>query len=264
MKPFTVSTSIDPDNPKKEVHLIINGDSVGISVTSALGLLVPEGLKNWFVNCDADKIAMISKVACDAGNDVHKAFERILNGEDIQVPLKYSKVCDKFKEFLGKQEGLEVLGTEVPLFHDKYKYGGTCDAIVKVNGKIEVWDYKTSKKFIKGKMVHKVEEKMGWQVGAYKEAIEFSNALGIIEVDGMRIINCNPKIGTIKSTVYQHYDFCITRFLKALDVWKAFHFNLLLKKGLLNPDTGVWHKWTIEDLLLDTALDYCKRKGIVE
>jgi len=208
-----------------------------------------------------DKINLISDKARIQGKEVHKLFEDILNNKlNIDIPLKYNKIASSFKDYLKKQVDLKVLGTEVPVFHERYGYAGTVDAIVSNNGNIEIWDYKTSKKRLhSGRLVHKVTEKMGWQLGGYKLAVEDYKVLGIDKVDGMKIINCNPLIGTVKETTYVHFDFCVNAFLQALNTYKWHYFNLLSKKGLKDFKTGKVYKWEIEDLLFDTSKDFMLR-----
>lgn len=89
--------------------------------------------------------------AADAGGIAHDMIEAAIHGEPrpdfsrsnpehVKLALK---AFEAFDEWRG-QVKLEVLETEVPLVSELYKYGGTFDALAKINGKVLLLDWKTS------------------------------------------------------------------------------------------------------------------------
>jgi hypothetical protein len=216
-----------------------------ISVTSVLGLIVPDGLKEWFIRTEAWKVNDITEVAGQKGTDIHNILEEISKGNKVEVPEKWRDLINKYHEYISKFDEFEVLEVEKAVYHKEYGYAGRVDLIVKVNGKVEVWDWKT------GRMsVHS-----GWQLGAYKLALEDYYDY---KIDGMRVISVSHRMNKVEDLVYKHFDFCTNAFLKALDVFRAEYFNVLVR-GVNVPDTKERLKFPIEVLTKDCAYDFKQR-----
>tara|TARA_R110000751_G_scaffold9079_2_gene34846 strand:+ start:6569 stop:7357 length:789 start_codon:yes stop_codon:yes gene_type:complete len=96
---------------------------------------------------------IIMRKAGKEGTQVHEAIESYLLGEKIQMIndagfSNYStfvwKMILKFHEFWTTHKPT-LLETEIHLFSDKYKFAGTCDLIVEIEGERWLLDIKTSK-----------------------------------------------------------------------------------------------------------------------
>ena len=96
---------------------------------------------------------IIMRKAGKEGTQVHEAIENYLLGEKIQMIndagfSNYStfvwKMILKFHEFWTTHKPT-LLETEIHLFSDKYKFAGTCDLIVEIEGERWLLDIKTSK-----------------------------------------------------------------------------------------------------------------------
>lgn len=78
------------------------------------------------------------------GTDVHAIAEKLIHGESVEVPEHlvahvegYASLIDAF--------GIEPILTEVSVGNRKLWYAGRLDAIVKMNGRVGLLDWKTSK-----------------------------------------------------------------------------------------------------------------------
>ena len=96
---------------------------------------------------------IIMRKAGKEGTQVHETIESYLLGEKIQMIndagfSNYStfvwKMILKFHEFWTTHKPI-LLETEIHLFSDKYKFAGTCDLIVEIEGERWLLDIKTSK-----------------------------------------------------------------------------------------------------------------------
>jgi hypothetical protein len=89
--------------------------------------------------------------AADAGGIAHDMIEADIHGDPLpdfsrskpeHVTLAL-KALEAFREWRD-QVKLEVLETESPLVSEKFRYGGTFDALARINGKLMLLDWKTS------------------------------------------------------------------------------------------------------------------------
>jgi hypothetical protein len=95
---------------------------------------------------------IIASKAAGEGTQVHNAVEAFLNGEEIKwldafgnamYSLDVWKMILKFADFWNKHKP-ELVAAEYHLFSDQYRYAGTADIIVRLNGKLWLLDVKTS------------------------------------------------------------------------------------------------------------------------
>jgi hypothetical protein len=100
--------------------------------------------------CDAAKYNYrdVRDQAADAGTMAHDAVERWIKGQPItfegseEVCKRARKSFDAFLEW-ADQTQLKVIHTEMPLVSDKYRFGGTLDAMT-INNKLSLTDWKSS------------------------------------------------------------------------------------------------------------------------
>ena len=171
-KSVTRILKIDPNS--KRVNIMDNrfysrNEEYYPSVTSILQFM-PKGkfFETWLkdVGHNADVIA---RKAADEGTQVHEAIEKYLMGEKIQWldesgNSKYSldvwKLILKFHDFWITHKPI-LIESEIHLFSDQYKYAGTCDLVVEINGVRWLLDIKTS---------NSIHTSMDLQLAAYAQA----------------------------------------------------------------------------------------------
>lgn len=193
--------------------------------------------------------------AADLGTDIHSVLEwhnRKLLGEDMDIKhsliSRHQAILDsyiKFIELISIKEGLvEIVEVERQCINYIYKYAGRFDVLVRVGGRYEIWDFKTS---------NRIHEEDGWQLAGYMLALQLEG----IPVEKVRILHIDKITKQIKDLPYRHYDYMIYKFLDCMEIFKGIYFNDLLK-GRINDidELGVKYKWPLEELTKHYVLDY--------
>ena len=126
--------------PKKITKYIINNQSVP-GVTTILGVIDKPGLNNWRVSLGQQESDRVSREAKAYGDKLHAVIEQITGGQEIKLDDDMTTVVDNFKI---ATENWKFLDNEVQLLNKEILYGGTCDAIVEIDGAKYLIDYKTS------------------------------------------------------------------------------------------------------------------------
>ncbi len=94
----------------------------------------PFDTEKWKVNNLAEKARVIadSDVRAEEGNVLHSLTETFHNTGDLpHFPPEYEKDIQSYIEAV---QGLEMLGVEVFVVNDQYKYAGTADRFIRVTG----------------------------------------------------------------------------------------------------------------------------------
>ena len=191
------------------------------SSTTIIDCIQHKGLKNWFINSSANKVKTVQTTTADTGNLIHEYAEQIVRGDapkNIRHDLEY--IMHEFYtwwEVFNDTHDVHVSRTEQPLHCYKYGYAGTCDMVLKVDGVIEIWDWKSGS----------VKVNAGWQLASYVMAYE---EMFNVTVGGMRVVQISAKYETIKEFKYEHLEFCKRAFLHSLQAWKALYFGMLKKQ----------------------------------
>ena len=113
----------------------------------------------------------VANKAADAGSCAHDMIEAYIRGQEFDPqPYEYdaldqAKPCfDGFKKW-ADQSRLELVQSEVSLVSEKYRYGGTMDALA-MDGELILGDWKTSSGVYPDNLI---------QLAAYKQLWEESN-----------------------------------------------------------------------------------------
>jgi len=140
----------------------------------------------------------VSQIALDIGSEVHNAVEKHLQGKEYALTSKQAE--NGFQAFLEweKEVDLKPSALEFTVWGDRW--AGTLDMVCKLNGKIYVVDFKTSKRFYLSEM--------GAQIAAYRSAIKLT-------VDGCGILRLDKETG-----IPEWKDFS-KRYLSDLAVFNA-------------------------------------------
>ena len=150
------------------------------SVTRLIDSCFPKNLTNWAVTVGEEEYHRIIDEALDIGNQTHKWIEYYINnphawnitdGMRLKNDLRSKETLDSVKAFIRweKEFKPQWLDAERKVYCDRFKYAGTVDAVAKINGRVCVIDFKTSKKIYKPYHL---------QVAAYAQAIK--------RIDGLR------------------------------------------------------------------------------
>ena len=130
-----------------------------LSATTMLSATMPDhkknGLQDWRNRVGEETAIKISKRATDIGTLLHNMAEEYLNNFEIISKVNSEKEEDEmtttaknhFKQllpFLNKID--KVYETEIPLYHEELRLGGTSDCIGEYDGVPSIIDFKTSKK----------------------------------------------------------------------------------------------------------------------
>ena len=140
------------------------------SVTRIIDACFEKNLTNWAISIGDVEYHRIIAEALEIGNETHKCLESLVNGGDY-LTVTHEGSCNSINAFDDWREEFkpEWIDSERKVYCDRYKYAGTVDAVAKINGRVCVIDFKTSKKIYKPYHL---------QVTAYAQAIK--------RIDGLR------------------------------------------------------------------------------
>ena len=131
-------------------YFLANGDRVP-SVTTIIGRFKEAGgLMYWAWECgkNGKDFREERDKAADAGTMAHAAVEAWVHDQPFTFEGN-PEICEKAQKSFGaflewvKQTHLRITHTELPLISEKYRFGGTFDAILVRNGRA-MGDWKTS------------------------------------------------------------------------------------------------------------------------
>ena len=195
------------------------------SVTRVVDGCFPKDLTHWALSIGQEEYDKVISEALEIGNDTHQWIEDYINyGHACTEPEDYiSKSVNAFLDWTTEYNP-EWVDAERKVYCDKYKYAGTVDAVAKINGRIVVIDFKTSKKIYKPYHL---------QVTAYAQAIK--------RMDGLRrwplgiILRLDKETGKFEQKVFEPKHNCNT-FKKCLELKQWSSLRIKNEEGLLGDD----------------------------
>lgn len=146
-------------------HYTIDGERYP-SVTTVLGMLEKSGLAKWRGNVGNAEADRISKEATDYGTAVHLLLERVNRGNRGPFGEPDDSVIAPYVTWHDENISA-VLGAEKLLVSRQFKYAGTADGVVLLNGdkSATIIDLKTSKTDL-------AQHEWALQLAAYALALE--------------------------------------------------------------------------------------------
>lgn len=122
----------------------------------------------------------VSQDALDIGSAVHHAIEHYLKTGREPV-INNDQVLAGFIAFLEWKDKhhLVSIETEHTVYDNDGLYAGTLDLLCRLNGKVYVVDFKTTKK----PRGNKAYEEWAYQLAAYSKCIEGVEGMGILRLD---------------------------------------------------------------------------------
>ena len=116
------------------------------SVTTIIGNTVHKGIgfEMWLGNHPSYKIACEERdAAANRGTEVHELAERYMLGDEVSGSTdEVNKHLMSFEKFWLEKE-VQLIETELFMWHKDVPWAGTCDIIAKINGKNYIIDIKT-------------------------------------------------------------------------------------------------------------------------
>jgi hypothetical protein len=186
-------------------------------VTTVLSVINKPFLIPWANKMGLDNVVYSKYMdnIANLGTLVHYLCECYLKG--IEPDLRDYSISEvefskpSYNRFLNWMSGLsdfELIGSEVQVISEKYGYGGSCDLICKINGRLTLIDIKTSDSCYPE---HKT------QVVAYKQAYEEQTGNYI---DDLKILRLGRGEGG--SDIYDvgNEELHLKRFLVCLELYK--------------------------------------------
>ena len=119
--------------------------------------------------------------AAESGTLAHDMIELYLRGDQPDSVIKddqsaeiVRKAWRGFNSFLkwADQTRMEVIATEESLVSEKYRFGGTPDAIMRANSKLLLGDWKTGNKLYPDMLIQLAAYKQLWEENHPKDKIE--------------------------------------------------------------------------------------------
>lgn len=87
----------------------------------------------------------ITENSAKEGTLIHEIAEKIMIGENPEIPESIAPAINGFLEFIGNQNIIvDKEFVEKRIFHPEHRYAGTIDALALIDGKFGVLDIKTS------------------------------------------------------------------------------------------------------------------------
>jgi hypothetical protein len=192
------------------------------SVTRVVDGCFPKDLTHWALSIGQEEYDKVISDALEIGNDTHQWIEHYINyGHACAEPEDYiSKSVNAFLDWTTEYNP-EWVDAERKVYCDKYKYAGTVDAVAKINGRVCVIDFKTSKKIYKPYHL---------QVTAYAQAIK--------RMDGLRrwplgiILRLDKETGKFEHKVFEpKHNF--NTFKRCLELKQWSSLRIKNEEGLL-------------------------------
>lgn len=156
--------------------------------------------ENWLKDVGHNADLIMSKAGKE-GTQVHEAVEKLVKGEEVSWMdnfgnAKYSQLVWemilKFYDFWTTHKP-ELISTEEFVWSDEYKYAGTADLVVKMDGQIWLLDVKTS---------NSIHKSYDLQLASYAKALGECKGVNI-ERTGIIWLKANTRSASKKEGVYQ-------------------------------------------------------------
>lgn len=114
------------------------------SVTTVLNVVNKPFLHIWYGKLGLAKAQAVLKESQELGQNVHEMIEAYLKGDEIpECSGNESRMFMEFKNWAQKTAPT-VVELELDMTSQKHKFYGTCDAVLEIDGKLVICDWKTS------------------------------------------------------------------------------------------------------------------------
>lgn len=205
----------NPNAKGRAPRYLVNGTEKPKGVTTILGQTLAKDLMDWAVSCAIDhlrtKLPVVTEedlsiaskaytvkrdAGADTGTEAHALVETQLKGHDVSLEGVSDEAYNAFSAFMDWYTNIpiEVINVEEVIYSEEYKFAGTYDCMLKIDGKVYLCDLKTtnsSRKAPKG-----VYAEYFIQLGAYAMAHEEqrqyelqNGGTNLVEIEDLMVIS---------------------------------------------------------------------------
>jgi hypothetical protein len=205
----------NPNARGRAPRYLVNGTEKPKGVTTILGQTLAKDLMDWAVSCSIDylraKLPVVTeedlKVASKAytvkrdsgastGTEAHALVETHLKGHDVSLAGVSKEAENAFNAFMDWYTNIpiEVINVEEVIYSQEYKFAGTYDCMLKIDGKVYLCDLKTtntSRKAPKGVYAENFVQ-LGAYAMAHEEQRVYEEANGgtkLVKIDDLMVIS---------------------------------------------------------------------------
>ncbi|MDB4351094.1 PD-(D/E)XK nuclease family protein [bacterium] len=183
------------------------------SVTTVLGVLSRDSIKEWRKRVGNEEANKISGQAATRGTKIHLLCEKVLDNEEIdtsKLSLLDLEIWNEFRPLLNRIDNIHA--QEIALYSDHLRLAGRVDCIAEFDGKLSIIDFKTSKKPKKKEWIENYFAQAAAYAIMYEErtGIPINRSVIMIAVEGD-----DPQIFIEKR------DNFVPLLLKARDIWES-------------------------------------------
>ena len=183
------------------------------SVTTVLGVLSRDSIKEWRNRVGNEEANKISGQAATRGTKIHLLCEKVLDNEEIdtsKLSLLDLEIWNEFRPLLDRIDNIHA--QEIALYSDHLRLAGRVDCIAEFDGKLSIIDFKTSKKPKKKEWIENYFAQAAAYAIMYEErtGIPINRSVIMIAVEGD-----DPQIFIEKR------DNFVPLLLKARDIWES-------------------------------------------
>lgn len=193
---------------------LVNGTEKPKGVTTILGATLSKDLMAWAVSCAmeylGDKLPVVTKEdlgeaaleytrrrdsGASTGTDAHAMVEAFLKGNSVPS-AKSQEASNAYNAYVEWHKKVQptIVNVEEVVYSEEFKYAGTYDAMLEIDGRVYLTDLKTTN--VSRKAPHGVYAEYFIQLGAYAAAHEeqraFEEAHGgtkLPKIDGLAVIS---------------------------------------------------------------------------
>lgn len=205
----------NPNARGRAPRYLVNGTEKPKGVTTILGQTLAKDLMDWAVSCSIDylrtKLPVVTEEdlqvaskaytvkrdkGADTGTEAHALVERHLKGDDVSLTGASQEAQNAFNAFMEwySNNTIEVVNVEEVIYSAEYKFAGTYDCMLKIDGKVYLCDLKTtnsSRKAPKGVYAEHFVQ-LGAYAMAHEEQRKFELANGgtkLVEIEDLMVIS---------------------------------------------------------------------------
>ena len=183
------------------------------SVTTVLGVLSRDSIKEWRNRVGNEEANKISGQAATRGTKIHLLCEKVLDNEEIdtsKLSLLDLEIWNEFRPLLNRIDNIHA--QEIALYSDHLRLAGRVDCIAEFDGKLSIIDFKTSKKPQKKEWIENYFAQAAAYAIMYEErtGIPINRSVIMIAVEGD-----DPQIFIEKR------DNFVPLLHKARDIWES-------------------------------------------
>lgn len=205
----------NPNARGRAPRYLVNNTEKPKGVTTILGQTLAKDLMDWAVTCSIDylkeKLPVVTETdlkeaasqykykrdsGAGTGTEAHALVEDYLKGRTQVSGAHTQEAMNAYKAFVQWYEEVkpEVINVEEVIYSQRYKYAGTYDCMLRIDGKVYLCDLKTTN--VSRKAPNGVYAENFIQLGAYALAHEeqrlheeADGGSNLVHIDGLMVIS---------------------------------------------------------------------------